>query len=117
MYFPSKIQFSYHFSDSRNDKLYDKYFNEKFLDFQFRCVEKPLTKNEFLNREIYIKNTLHSKKIKIKLWYDALSKCTSNVEMQNYCGLDRRIIGQALKERSKIDWIKMIDKIISKLPD
>lgn len=116
-YFASKVQFSYEFSKSKNDKLYDKYLKEDIIDFHFRCVNIPVNKDEFWNRDIYIRDTSRTKRVNIKTWYNALNKCKTNIEIGNCCNIDRKLAGLALSERSRIEWIKMIDQAVSALPD
>lgn len=116
-YFASKVQFSYEFSDSKNDKLYDRYLNEHFIDFNFRCVNPPKTKSELFKLNILIRNARQSKKVNFKLWYETLTKCTTKVSMSEMCGIDRKIIALALKDRSQIEWLRMMDVVVSKLPD
>lgn len=116
-YFASKAQFSLEFSDSRNYKLYDIYLNEHFIDFNFRCVEMPKNKQELYSFDIFIKDGLRSKKCNFKVWYDGLHECPTNVALAEKCGIDRKILGQAFKKRSRVNWIKIMDKIISTLPD
>lgn len=115
-YFASKAQFSLEFSDSPNYKLYDKYLNENIIDFLFRCVNIPANKTEFWNKNIYIRN-ISRKKVNIKKWYDALCKCKTNIEISQFCGINRKIVGEAFSERNKVEWIKMIDTVVSTLPD
>lgn len=116
-YFASKAQFSLEFSNSKNYKLYDMYLNEHFIDFNFRCVEMPKNKQELYSFDIFIKEGLRSKKCNFKVWYDGLHECPTNVALAEKCGIDRKILGQAFKKRSRVDWIKIMDKIISTLPD
>ena len=52
-----------------------------------------------------------------KTWYNALNQCTSKIDIAKATNIERRTIASYLKERSQIAWIKLLDGIISKLPD
>lgn len=116
-YFASKAQFSYEFSESKNDKLYDKYLKGHLIDFHFRCVEMPKSKEDLFSFNIVIKDSLLAKKCNLGKWYEALQEGDTYIEMSEICKLDRKIISQALKERSRSEWLEIINKIISTLPD
>lgn len=114
LHFASKKQFSLHFSNSKNDKLYDYYVENNLIDFDFNCVNLPKTKTDLFNMNIKLSR---NKFCNVKIWYNALNQCTSKVDIAKATNIERRTIASYLKERSQIEWIKLLDSVISKLPD
>lgn len=115
--FASKQVWSLEFSDKPNWSLYDKMLKENLIDWNFRTPCKVTTKKDFLNLNIYIKNTSRSKKCNIGLWLKGLQSSTVKVEISKIVGIDRRIISESFKDRSQLEWVKLLTKIIATLPD
>lgn len=116
-HYTSKRQFSFFFSDHPNLKLYEKYLNDKILDFNFRCVYEIKTKRDLYNLNLNLRTRLSKTKCNFKLWYDTLKTEKSNIKIGEKTGINRTTIGDIFKDRSQIDWILLMEKVLSKLPD
>lgn len=116
-HYSSKRQFSLAFSNSENEALYDRYNNENILDYFGRCVHKPKSKEELFNLNINLRKRLSKTKCPFKVWYEALISSKTNKEVTEKTGINRSTLQDIFKERSWIEWVQMLDKIISLMPD
>lgn len=116
-HYSSKRQFSLAFSSSKNDKLYDKYKNENILDFYGRCVIKPNTVEELNKLNINLRKRLSKTKCSFKIWYKALTTSKTNKEVTEKSGINRSTLQDIFKERSWIEWVQWMDKVLSRLPE
>ena len=116
-HYSSKRQFSLFFSEVSNNKLYDKYKDEKILDFFGRCVIKPESKEDLFGLNINLRKRLSKTKCSFKIWYNALTTSKTNKEIVEKTGINRSTIQDIFKERSWIEWVQFMDKIISALPE
>lgn len=118
-HFGSKLQFSLEFSKSKNDKLYDYYLDNNILDFEFRCVKNPKNKEEFLNLVLSLSPRFNKTTQRtVKEWYNALLECDTKQAISDKTNISRHTITTLLnKHRNKIDWIRLIEKVLNQLPD
>lgn len=117
-HFGSKRQFSLAFSNSVNDALYDYYNNNNLIDHYFRCTKYPKNKEDFLNYLINPGPTLYKRTWgKLGNWYEGLLHSENKKDIEKLTTFKRTCIDSALNARNKIEWIRIIDLILSKLPD
>ena len=117
-HYGSKRQFSLAFSDSINDGIYKYYSENNLLDFNFRCTKFPKNKKEFLNFTINPSPTLNKRVWgKLEDWYNGLLKSNNKKDIERLTNFKRGCIDSALEARNKIEWIKIIEKVLDQLPD
>ena len=116
-HFGSKTEFSKYFSNSRNDKLWD-YFNEnKLVDFNFNCLQFSIESIEnFLNSNIKLQESNRSKSVNIKIFYEGLKENIPTITLAKKLGITRQSLAESYKYRSKKEWIFKIEKVITALP-
>lgn len=115
--FSSKRQFSLFFSNSCNDKLYDRYLNENIIDFEFRCVYEIKSKNDLLSLNLNLRKRLSKTRFNLKEWYEILLNSNTVVEIANKTKINRSTLQDIFKERSKTEWVQLISQILTRLPD
>lgn len=97
--------------------MYDRYNNDNLLDFFGRCVNKPQSKEELYLLNINLRKRLSKTKCSFETWYKALTSSTTNKEITEKSGINRSTLQDIFKERSWIEWVQFMDKLIAALPD
>lgn len=112
--FGSKNQFSLHFSKSPNDKMYDNYNNR--IDFEWQSIKYP-PYDELLQMDLEIMKTNRkfSSVVTLEKFYHALKVGRNNSHIGELCGVDRKKIGQAFKQRTKEEWVTLIETAIARV--
>lgn len=112
--FPSKTQFSLYFSNSRNDKLYDKYLN--FIDENFLTAKKIKTLQDFLNSDIVIyRNKKTIKTCNIRIYLNALKNYSTNINLGKIINVSRRTVARMLNNKSINTRLKELENTIGHL--
>ena len=114
--FASKTQLSLEFG-KRNTTIYDKLNNENLLDFEFRGVKMPKTKAEFLAMNINLKPKFTKSVVNIETFYNSLLANTSIRTIAEQININRATLSEAFKLRSAIEWVRLIETILSRLPE
>lgn len=115
--FASKVQFSYEFSKSKNDKLYDYMKDNKIIDFQFRSTFKPKNKNELYESTLILRESNKGAKCNFKIWYDALKSSSKIIKISENCNIGRKTVGNIFQYRDRDAWINMLEVVINQTPD
>lgn len=112
--FGSKNQFSLHFSTSPNDKMYNNYNNR--IDFEWNVTTIP-TSSTLLNMDIELLKTKNkfSSTINLKAFYEALKIGRNISHIAELCGIGRKKLGQAFQQRTKEEWITLIETAIARV--
>lgn len=87
------------------------------MDFNFRCVIPIKSKQDLFNLNINPRKRLSKTKCNLKIWYDALLYSKTNKEIVEKTGINRSTIVDIFNERSKEEWLILLDRVITKLPD
>lgn len=112
--FGSKNQFSLHFSTSPNDKMYGNYNNR--IDFEWNVTNIP-TEDNLLNMNIELLKTKNkfSSTVNLGTFYKALKVGRNISHIAELCGIGRKKIGQAFQQRTKEEWIALIETAIARV--
>lgn len=114
--FTSKTQFSLYFSNSRNDKLYDKYCT--FIDDNFLTAKQICSINDFWNSDIVFWKTSRSMNTcNLHDYFNALNTYTTNIEFAKKLGINRHTVTEMLKYKSIKVRLLEINSILGHLPN
>lgn len=114
--FSSKTQFSLYFSNSKNDKLYDKYLT--FIDENFLTAKDIKSMSDFWNSDLVIQRSNRSIKVcNVKTYLNALKSYKTNIEFSEKMGIDRHTVTKMLSEKSISTRLKELEFTIGHLPN
>lgn len=77
----------------------------------------PKTKAEFLEMNINLKPKFTKSIVNIGIFYNSLLTNTSIRTIAEQININRATLGEVFKLRSVIEWVRLIEMILNRLPE